>query len=311
MSKLALPRAQTSKTSRVFIGDATKGDGSGLTGLTFNSGQIATPTGTPTVAVPAGAGNVDIGSHVYAVAFTTANGGETPAGPNSAAATTSAGNQQVSLTAIPTGPASTTGRKIYRSKAGTTTPLFLVATLADNSTTTYTDNLADASLGAGPQTVNTTGLYLAYHREGDASATPIQLVAGTVGTYLSASFAEISARYMRGWYEVGIPDAMFASGPACVATLCNGPNMVSVQIEFDLGMDHAVLEQPNMLQTGLNALGALRSMFDGIYSGILNAGTANPSVTKSGATIGAAGGARSTMTTDAAGNRSAITVDPN
>jgi len=65
--------------------------------------------------------------------------------------------QTVALTAIPSGPAGTTGRKLYRSKVGTTTPLYLVATLADNTTVTYTDTTADASLGGASPSVNSSG----------------------------------------------------------------------------------------------------------------------------------------------------------
>ena len=54
----------------------------------------------------------------------------------------------VVLSGIPAGPAGVTARKLYRSAAGTTTPLKLLATLGDNTTTTYVDALTDASLGA-------------------------------------------------------------------------------------------------------------------------------------------------------------------
>ena len=53
----------------------------------------------------------------------------------------------VLLSAIPTGPAGTTARKLYRTTAWTL-PLLLLATLTDNTTTTYLDTKQDASLGA-------------------------------------------------------------------------------------------------------------------------------------------------------------------
>lgn len=100
----------------------------------------------PTAAVAAG-GAVDAGAHTYAVTFVDAAGGETVAGAT-VVATTAGGNLTVNLTAIPTGATGTTSRKIYRSKAGTTTPLFLVTTLANNTATTYSDTATDASLSA-------------------------------------------------------------------------------------------------------------------------------------------------------------------
>ena len=55
-----------------------------------------------------------------------------------------------------TGPA-TTARKLYRTAADLPT-LHLVATIADNTTTTYTDTAADAALGAAPPATDTSGL---------------------------------------------------------------------------------------------------------------------------------------------------------
>jgi hypothetical protein len=88
-----------------------------------------------------------------------------------AGVTTTAGNQQVTLTSIPLGPApaplsgasanvTVLARRLYRTAAGSGA-LLLLATLADNTTTTYLDTAADSALGAAPPTVNTAGL-LAY-----------------------------------------------------------------------------------------------------------------------------------------------------
>lgn len=107
--------------------------------------------GAPTLTVGAG-GSVDIGSHTYYITLADADGGETLVGTGAAAATTT-GNQTVNITAVPTGPTGTTARKIYRSKVGGTQG-FLLTTLNDNTTTSYTDITADASLGAGTPPVH-------------------------------------------------------------------------------------------------------------------------------------------------------------
>jgi hypothetical protein len=65
---------------------------------------------------------------------------------------------QVALSGIPVGAASVTARKIYRTVAGGAAPYKLLATLADNVTTTYLDALADASLGANAPSGDTSGL---------------------------------------------------------------------------------------------------------------------------------------------------------
>jgi len=81
---------------------------------------------------------------------TTANASLGAAAP----ATNTAYLQRIPLTAIPTGGALVTQRKIYRTAAGGA-QLKLVTTLADNTTTTYTDTVTDASLGANVPVANT------------------------------------------------------------------------------------------------------------------------------------------------------------
>lgn len=113
--------------------------------------------GALTVALGSGAGNVDNGSHRYVVTFVTADG-ETQAGDISSSVTVAdkTVNGKVSLSAIPVGGSIVTSRKIYRTTAGGSAYL-LLATIADNTTTTYTDNIADSNLGAEAPSTNTTG----------------------------------------------------------------------------------------------------------------------------------------------------------
>lgn len=113
----------------------------------------------PTVALasPAAPGNVDNGAHRYAVVFRTADGA-TQLGVVSSAVTVAdkTVNGQVTVTGIPIGGALVTARDLYRTAAGGSTYM-LLATIANNTATTYTDNIADASLGAGAPATNTTG----------------------------------------------------------------------------------------------------------------------------------------------------------
>ena len=62
-------------------------------------------------------------------------------------------NQAVDLAYIPLGTEGSTNRKIYRKDSGTSGEYKLVATISDNSTTTYTDNTPSASLGAAISSV--------------------------------------------------------------------------------------------------------------------------------------------------------------
>jgi uncharacterized phage protein gp47/JayE len=114
------------------------------------TGALATPT-APTVA--AGAAGVPNGTYKVQVTFLNSMG-ETAGG---AEATVTVTNQQISWTAIPLGGAGTTARRLYRTAAGGATGTEkLVTTLNDNTTTTFTDNVADSALGNAIPTTNTT-----------------------------------------------------------------------------------------------------------------------------------------------------------
>ncbi|SDM02230.1 hypothetical protein [Nonomuraea jiangxiensis] len=110
---------------------------------------VAAPA-APTAAAVTGAG-LGIGTYRYAVTMVTAQG-ETETGAEATVATT-AGNQVVNVTAIPTGGAgtNTVARRLYRTAVnGTAGSGRLLATIEDNTTTTFTDTAADARLGAEP-----------------------------------------------------------------------------------------------------------------------------------------------------------------
>lgn len=120
------------------------------------AGEPAPTAPTAAVASPAVAGNIENGDHRYRVTFVTADG-ETDGGTITAAVNIAdkTVNGKIELTAIPLGGSAVTQRKIYRTTAGGSTYL-LLTTIANNTATTYTDNIADASLGAAAPTTNTT-----------------------------------------------------------------------------------------------------------------------------------------------------------
>lgn len=146
---------------------------------------------TAALATPAAAGNVDNGAHRYLVTYVTSVG-ETQAGVASAAVTVAdkAVNGQVALTNIPLGGSSVTSRKLYRTLAGGTT-YALVATITNNTATTYTDNIADSALGVGAPTTNTTGdpllnIYIAAAGQHAETYLKRKLVTQTLDLHLDA-----------------------------------------------------------------------------------------------------------------------------
>ncbi|MBI1856885.1 hypothetical protein HYS01_01295, partial [Candidatus Saccharibacteria bacterium] len=158
--------------------------------------QVAYPT-APTVAVNATAGNLN-GAYQYRVSYVTALG-ETETG--TASAVVNPASQQVNLSAIPTSSdTSVTARKIYRTTSGGNTFLMkLVTTINDNTTTTYTDNIADGSLGVSESKVNTTGglIFNGTVRSGiiDNATTAIGVNALRVNTGYNNSALGVNALY--------------------------------------------------------------------------------------------------------------------
>lgn len=121
--------------------------------------DISNFPGACTATLVSVAGSVDSGAHSYKVTFVTADG-ESEAGTASNSVTTVvATDGQVALTAIPVSPVSdVTARNIYRTTAGGSTYKLLIQ-IANNTATTYTDNIADSALGATAPTISTIPTY--------------------------------------------------------------------------------------------------------------------------------------------------------
>ncbi len=123
------------------------------------------PTGM-TASLAAGTA-LGTGSYLYALTYLTP-GGETTPSPLLNIVTTS-GNQQVNLGNIPLGGPTTslpgvavnsvTGRNLYRTQVNGT-QLYLLATLGDNTSTSYSDSSTDSQLAGSPvvPVINTSGV---------------------------------------------------------------------------------------------------------------------------------------------------------
>lgn len=97
--------------------------------------------------------------------------------------------QQVALSSIPIGGTGVTSRKLYRTAVGDT-QLKLLATIADNTTTTYTDSTADASLSTNAPTSDTSALS---QPSGAVLAGATSLTVAGAGAFASAG----------GWAVIG------------------------------------------------------------------------------------------------------------
>jgi len=138
------------------FGETLPGPISNAIGTSSTIGQIAAPTTAMWAEHPhLAGGNLDVGAHAWKITLVNAQGETTP-GPEYGWENIAAGNQTINLYDIRPGPAGTTARRLYRS-FNFSGVYNLVTTIPDNTTTTYTDSKATASLGVAAPTVNTTG----------------------------------------------------------------------------------------------------------------------------------------------------------
>ncbi len=114
-----------------------------LVSSTVSDVGLARPTTAPTIA--AGAAGVLTGDYAVKVSYETADGLESNLSDLSNSVTLSA--EKLDYTNIPISPDSrVTKRNLYRTTAGGAS-VWYIATIEDNTTTTYTDNLPDAETG--------------------------------------------------------------------------------------------------------------------------------------------------------------------
>jgi hypothetical protein len=147
----------TNHSAELHPGDSDSQNGPVTVDDYLTIDKILAPPGAPTVANGAAGTNLlTAGVYRWKITFVTA-GGETEAGTASAPLTVDpAAELPPALSAIPTDATTgvtVTARKVYRTVAGGSV-YKLSGTIANNSTTTYTDNVADASLGATAPTTN-------------------------------------------------------------------------------------------------------------------------------------------------------------
>lgn len=103
----------------------------------------------------ASAGNLGVGAYTWAYTYVNADGAESLASPTGTATTTTGHTQASVVCAAQTSPSPAASTNIYRSKVGTSSPLFFAGTLSSNGGT-FTDNVADTSLTTKqPPTVGT------------------------------------------------------------------------------------------------------------------------------------------------------------
>lgn len=120
-----------------------------------------------------------------------------------------------------------------------------------------------------------SGLTWYYWREdtGNAGGTSVSVVSATRGTFTSGGFIEVDATNLPGFYELGVPNAVLASGAKWAVMLLKGvTNMVPVPIEIEL----TAVDHQDAVRFGMTALpNAAAEAAGGLYTRGTGAGQVN------------------------------------
>jgi hypothetical protein len=193
-----------------------------LTGLPVSLSVLVTARKVYRTPANTGGGTLQLVATIADNVTTTFTDTITDAGLGAAALTVGTAHaEQVQLSAIPVGAAAVTARKLYRTQAGVT-PLQLLTTLADNTTTAYLDAIADASLGAAAPASDTSGLQ---QPTGNVFAGSPTLPCASVAAFLPSG----------GWAIVGSQNVRYTgiSGNALLGIPATGPGAITATINYN------------------------------------------------------------------------------
>ncbi len=156
--------------------------------------------------------------------------------------TATASASQVALSSIAIGASPTTSRKVYRTAVGGA-QLKLLTTLADNTTTTFLDTIADGSLGANVPTSDTSALA---QPTGQVLAGAISLLAAGAGAFSPTG----------GWAIVGSQVIRYTgiTGNTLTGIPTSGPGAITATITYNTGVTAA----PALIGIPASGVGAIR-----------------------------------------------------
>ena len=110
---------------------------------------------------------------------------------------------------------------------------------------------------------DTAGATATYVREGEPSGHPFELRPGRLGQWTPGAFVEVDPDLLPGVYQVGVPDAMLASGSTRAVLMLRFPGVAIDPVDVDL----VAFDPQDPVRLGMSALGpegrvaALRGAF--------------------------------------------------
>jgi len=204
--------------------------GETLAGSSFgvSTTAVSAPGGCSTAATTGGSMTSNT-PYAYVISFVTGSG-EVPSGGYTVVVM-GASDTKVNLSSIPTSAdVRVTARKVYRTGAAYQGPYRLVATISDNTTTTYADTTADASLGAALPTTDTGSTsqisLTSIPTSGDARVTRRKIYRTAVGSSVYQLLTTISNNTATT-YSDNTPDSSLGETEPLADTASTGTMTVS------------------------------------------------------------------------------------
>lgn len=145
----------TLEQAQTFSGDLTFSGSNTFTNQNTYGNGVQNPSAAPVASTVANTGSVLTGTYNYVITFINNNNLETGVSATSNSVVYASGSTSGSVS-FAIGPNNVSKRNIYRNKSAALTPLYLLTTISDNTTTTFADNVADTSLGVQAPTSNST-----------------------------------------------------------------------------------------------------------------------------------------------------------
>lgn len=203
------------------------------------------------------AGNVNVGLHSWKVTFVHSGGGESLPNLSSNVLDVTSSAKQVDLTSIPLGPTGTVSRKIYRRVSGDTGNWLFVGTIANNTATTFTDNIADGGLGVQAPTSTTF---------------PTEVVELTGGGLTTGNIAVGNLFHFKGETAYFTVSSIIDATQFTLTILYNGVKTPGIYYEYAVNRDFTPLYGfPELSQRDIDTADTFTRAVRAIDSAIANA----------------------------------------
>lgn len=264
--------------------------------------SVTAPTACTIALAGGGAGNLSSGNYTYKITYA-GSLGETALGTisNTINVTAPGTNGKMALSAIPvSGSGTVTARNIYRTTAGGSTYFFLHQ-IADNTTTTFTDNIADTSLTyQGPSVQQQIPTYLSFASAASGGDTSVGVTFNTIGTtttggQFNGNRVNGDPIVASGGYKFNIngatafqitdiywnPNQSYQGAPTAwpvisSGALAGGPDNIAV-ISCDSSIYPATATGVTLMYAAKGATGAHHFTNNGVVAHVNVGGVANPS----------------------------------